>query len=419
MTDVDLAAPPPTPAPASGRPRGVFAWVFVPLVALYAATAAWSLPYHGDALTNAVAGWYWAHTGSPYLTEHSHLATPDYYGNLAWFVEAPGGVVAQYPPGAAWTTVPLYWVVPGLEPVQMVGNNRPDLPPVDFPLPALWPATAAAVLLTAAAMGLLAAVFAGLGSRRQAIAGGLVAGIATSAWAVASDMSWTHGPAMFWIALGLYLASKERWLLTGLAMSGAILARPHTAAIAAGLGVLVALAHRRWRPLVAVGAGSAPGMIGLLAYNLAVWRRLTISGGYGGGFADRLADPDLLWFARNVAGALFDLRHGLLIWGLFLVVLVFGLPFVTRRAPAWSVGAAVGGLIYLLIQLKANRFTGGEGHFGYRYPLEALTAAAPLLFASYVGWVAKLRVRRLAFWLGVGAAVFGQIAGAVFGVFVL
>ena len=43
----------------------------------------------------------------------------------------------------------------------------------------------------------------------------------------------------------------------------------------------------------------------------------------------------------------------------------------------------------LLFQYKANRYTGGSGFATYRYPLEALTAAAPVLVLSYTEWVAK------------------------------
>jgi hypothetical protein len=44
--------------------------------------------------------------------------------------------------------------------------------------------------------------------------------------------------------------------------------------------------------------------------------------------------------------------------------------------------AAAGGLAYLLFQLKANRASGGDGFTYYRYPIETLTASAPLLFVA-------------------------------------
>jgi hypothetical protein len=98
-------------------------------------------------------------------------------------------------------------------------------------------------------------------------------------------------------------------------------------------------------------------------------------------------DTDFLAYLANVWGALFDISHGLIVWAPFLLILFPGIPSVWKQAPDWVKGAAIGGAVYLLVQLKANRFSGGEGHFGYRYPLEALMAAAPLFALSAQRWV--------------------------------
>src|SRR5690606_24249235 len=109
----------------------------------------------------------------------------------------------------------------------------------------------------------------------------------------------------------------------------------------------------------------------------------TVSGGYGDGFTDRFGSSSASWFLANVLGALFDPRRGLLLWAPFLILL-FPLGFAARKSmPDRASAAAVGGLIYLLIQLRANRFSGGDGYFAYRYPLEALTAAGPWLHESF------------------------------------
>jgi hypothetical protein len=65
-----------------------------------------------------------------------------------------------------------------------------------------------------------------------------------------------------------------------------------------------------------------------------------------------------------------------------------------KAAPSWVRGAAGGAVLYLLLQYKANRYSGGVNFVTYRYPLEALTALAPLLFLSYSKWV-KARSRRV------------------------
>jgi hypothetical protein len=73
----------------------------------------------------------------------------------------------------------------------------------------------------------------------------------------------------------------------------------------------------------------------------------------------------------------------------------------------------VGGLLYLLVQLKANRFSGGEFFFSYRYPLEALTAAAPLLALAYAGWVAHRRSINLLFFMALAISIVFQAVASL------
>src|SRR5690606_8043078 len=169
-----------------------------------------------------------------------------------------------------------------MEAADMTGNNRPDLAPVTVPVPALWPATLSAVIVTAAAGGFLALTARSMGATfRTAVAAGLVAGLGTTAWAVAANMSWTHGPAMLAIAAGVYAASRKRWLLSGLAFGAGVLVRPHIAVIAAALGIGAVLRDRRLEPISKVALGSGAGLVALLAYNYWLWNTWTISGGYG------------------------------------------------------------------------------------------------------------------------------------------
>ena len=62
----------------------------------------------------------------------------------------------------------------------------------------------------------------------------------------------------------------------------------------------------------------------------------------------------------------------------FLLILIPGLREAWRNSPDWVKGASIGGIVYLLEQLKANRFSGGTGFIGHRYPFEALNAAAAI-----------------------------------------
>ena len=113
------------------------------------------------------------------------------------------------------------------------------------------------------------------------------------------------------------------------------------------------------------------------------------SAGYSSSFVDNTQSADVVGYVRNIGMALFSPTRGLLVWSPFLIVLLPGLPAAWRAAPSWVRGGALGGLVYLLVQYKANRYSGGDGFAAYRYPLEALTASAPLLLLSYTEWVAQ------------------------------
>jgi hypothetical protein len=65
--------------------------------------------------------------------------------------------------------------------------------------------------------------------------------------------------------------------------------------------------------------------------------------------------------------------------------------------------------VYLLVQFKANRSSGGTGFLGYRYPLEALTVATTLLAVSYVAWVDERPLAKKVFWVSVGIAFLLQV----------
>lgn len=402
----------------SGHPEAVWkTWVLVPLVLLpvFATTATWSLPYHTDALTNAISGWYWGVEGTPVASHHEELAVPEQYGNTTWFVTSPRGPVSQYPPGAALAVAPFQAVAhPPLEPARLFGINDPTVPPVETSIPPIWPATLSAVVVTAAACATIGRIAIELGfETRQAVVVGIVSGIATGAWSITSNMSWTHGPAMLAIALGMFASARGRWLLAGVAFGAGVLTRPHLAVIALAVGVLVGWARRSWRPVVMVGAGSGLGLALLLAYNRYIWEAGTVTGGMGDGFQSNVASPNVLdWFV-NVALGLVALDHGLLPWAPFLLVLVPAAWRLRADIPDWAWAGTVGGVAYLLIQWKANRYSGGDGFHAYRYPLEALAACAPVLVAGLKDPVLRERRWHLALVATVGAAIAGQAVGAL------
>jgi len=160
-----------------------------------------------------------------------------------------------------------------------------------------------------------------------------------------------------------------------------------------------------------VGFGSSFGLVALIAYNWVVFGVPSVSGGYGDAFTSRAIHSSIGWYLSNVGGALVDPARGLLVWAPFLIVLSPGLLRGWKTAPAWARGAAIGGLLYLLLQLKSNRFSGGSGFFAYRYPLEMLMASAPLLFLAWRHWTTETAIRRHLFRLAAALAVVGQALG--------
>lgn len=72
----------------------------------------------------------------------------------------------------------------------------------------------------------------------------------------------------------------------------------------------------------------------------------------------------------------------------------------------------------MLVQLALNRFSGGDGFFGYRLPLELITASAPLLILAYREWTSQTKTRRrlfsIAAWLSLvthalGASIYDHL----------
>lgn len=357
-------------------PVGVLA-LAVALFVVYLLTARYGHPYGTDAFTNAAQARAFAEDQDPILEELDGLENPRYQGVVAWFTESPGGTTAQYPPGTALWAAPFY-----------VGNTSyetrtffdPKIGQVEVAVPTTYvPAAVAAGLSVALAMLILGLTLVPTMSERQALAAMGAAGLGTSAWSVAADEIWQHGPAMMCISAGNYLISRDRPAASGLAFAAAILVRPHTAVIAAAIGLAIAISRRSLRELVYMGGASALGLAALLAYNNAVFGSYSVSGGYGSSFADRLVNDSPFIVIERLVDSLIHTRVGMIWTSPFLVIVFVAIVMHRRSCPDWSIGAAIGGLLYLVVQFRANRVTGGAGFFGYRYPLEALMAAAPMM----------------------------------------
>ncbi len=386
----------------------LFVAVFAPLAALFLATATWSPPYDADTFTNAITGYEIGTHGDVILDRHEELAQPNFQGVVSWIVEAKESAASQYPPGAALLAAPLYAVWPGDS--VMWGRTVNDVP-VAYEVPPIAPAAIAASLATAAGVAGLAMAMRRLFGSRAALLAAYAAALTTGIWSVAADKLWLHTADVFYLGIGMWL-SANRHLLSGLALGMAVATRPHTLLIGVGTALGRALDTKSWRPALRIGVVMAMCVAALVTFNAVVFGNPSITGGYQIR-PGNVARQDSVGFISNLRGGFFDLSRGLFPFSPFLLLLIPGIPVAWKRAPHWVRGAAVGGLGYFLVQLASNRFSGGSGFWGYRYPIEMLVAMTPLLAMAYYEWVApRPQVRRVfAVLLAVSAAI--HLAGAV------
>lgn len=392
--------------------RAFFLAVFAPLLLIFLATSSWSRPYHVDAFTNAVTAWNVAEHGSLYLSEHDHLANALYNGNVMAIEQAGERAISGYPPGAALHAVPFYLAWRDDAVVDTIVPPTRPAPPVDVLIPPLGPAAVAASFSVALAVALLGLSMRRVVSSRVALLASYLMGLGTSAWSVAADALWQHGPAMLWIAAGGLLAATSAYRSGG-AYAMAIIVRPPTAVVPLMMGVAQSWRDRSFLPALKLGSVAALGLVAIVVYNRWIFGDLSVSGGYGPRSSDALVSLDFGWYLGNLRGALFDSTRGLLLYAPFIVPLLLGIRAAWRAAPTWVKGSALGGLMYFLLVYKVNRFTGGGGYPMYRYPLESLVAVAPLFALSFTEWVQARWLAIRVFTLGAAFAVTMQAAYAI------
>ncbi|MBT8214514.1 MAG: hypothetical protein KJP12_04750 [Acidimicrobiia bacterium] len=273
----------------------------------------------------------------------------------------------------------------------------------------MLPATATAALMTATAVSVLHLSLRRLVTPGTAVVAALVFGTATSTWSVSANELWPHGPAQLFLALGMLGLTASRYLTAGVSYAVALLIRPVTAVIAAVSGLYLGWRTRSWRPVILVGVGAAGGLALLVLYNqlvLGTWSPVPPS--YGQSFVLRAGRQSVWAYFGDVIGMLVHPRWGLLVFSPFLLFSLLGLREAWRTADPWVKASALSGLVFILIHLRLNRFWGGL-LYGYRYPLEMLIVAAPLLLLSWRLWFDRASpfMRRM-FWLAVAVSVLRQ-----------
>jgi alpha-1,2-mannosyltransferase len=347
-----------------------------------------------DPVSVTSSAWQLAHHGTPRLPTGS-----GYYD--AWMIRSgPGHVVSNREPGLVGLAAVFYWLMPWTTIYNVA------------------PASIAAALLTAAAMGTLALVLRRLVEPRVAWFAALAAGTATSTWAVSSTALWPHGPDQLYLAGAMLALASRKHLGAGLGFAFAVLTRPPLALVAAVTGLWASFERRSMRPGLAIGVVTSCGLAAFLVYSHAFWggglQSQYVAAG-GGDFQGKFLDigPAAVGaFLVNVVGTLVSPGRGVLIGSPFLLVLIPGLRPAWRQAPPWVRSSAVAGLLYMLVQLKANRFSGGTYFWGYRYPIEALTLLAPLLVLSWRAYASCTARRRAVFATLLTAAITLQAVGA-------
>ena len=367
--------------PASISDVRLFFAVVVPLFALFFATGDKGIPYHIDPFTNIISAATIGQTGSPVLDGYADLAEPGRYAVFGWVVNSSPGPVSQYPPGTALLAAPFYAMTSdeGVT-LEVFAFNDPESDPVELVVPPLWPGAMTAALTSSLAVAFtVLATRAATGSTVWSVLAGAVLAAGTGLWLNGAYQLWQHGPASMWMGAAVWAASRSRWSSSGLFAGLGVLTRPPVAIIAAGLGVISAVKERSWIPVVRVAAGAVLGTGLLLVYNYWLFDTMTITGGYGSGFTDNLAQTDLRWYLGNLAGGFFSFDRGLFVWTPMIAIAAIGLPMVWNRSPGWATGGLLGGIALLLVQFRINRYSGGDGFFSYRYPLEAIVAATPVL----------------------------------------
>ncbi len=283
-------------------------------------------------------------------------------------------------------------------------------------MPPAWIGAIAGAAVTAGAAAIISLTVARRSGPQVGLVAAAVFGLGTSAWIVAGTNVWQHGAAMLWLSLGVYGAQRERHIGSGIAFGFAVLTRPHTAIIAAAVGLAAGWRHRSLKPTLAIGFMSAFGLGALLLFNRWAFGTLTITGGYSTEIGARAGDvggTEIVRYLTNIGGGLVDPERGLLMYSPYLLMLLPGVREGWRRLDAIGRGAAVGGVLYLLVQWKANRFSGGDAFWSYRYPLEMLTVSVLLGVASWEAIADNERLRRM-FRLLVGFAIGTQLMGVLF-----
>jgi hypothetical protein len=361
--------------------------VFAPLLIIYVATSNVNADAQSpDPVAAALPAWHFAafHT--------LHLDTV--ISSNLWIVVSHHHLVSNRQPGVIFFGIPFYL---------LLGHG---------PAFSMFPADVAAGTAAAGAVAFMTLAIREVIGTRAALITAAVMAFGTATWSVSADTLWPHGPDQFFLAMALYLMARNRRFAASCAIALSVFVRAHLAVVALVAGVYLAIKQRSWRPLAVFGGPSVVALAGVLTYDHWAFGSWSLNGGYGGYPTGALLGEvgSRVSLPVNIYGALFSYDRGLVIWCPVALICLVGGRAAWRQAPDWIRIGVLGGVAYLLIQLKMNFFSGGDRFWSYRLTLETLTLLTPLLA---LGGREVLRRHNLLSRLGIAATIYGIGAQAV------
>jgi hypothetical protein len=226
-------------------------------------------------------------------------------------------------------------------------------------------------------------LFRRLADRRLALTATGALAFATGVWTVSADALWPHALTHLLLALGVLAVADGRHGRSGFAFGVSLLARPHLAVVPAVVGIWSGINRRSVSAVALLGVTSALGLVAVVLYSRVLFGTWLPIAGYSSYAVDNLGGTSTSDYGLRILMFLGDPVRGILIYMPALIVLV---PFVGRGwkvSPWWVRAAAVSGVVYMVVQLRANAHHGGSQFFGARLSIELTILAAPLLLRTY------------------------------------
>lgn len=171
------------------------------------------------------------------------------------------------------------------------------------------------------------------------------------------------------------------------------------------------------RPALAWAAvtGAAVGLAAVAGYSAAVFDTWFPGAGYDvPGHLGGLVEHDLGQTVRAVVGVLVGDR-GVLRFSPVVAIAAVAAIRHRRDLHPWAIAAALGGLAYLLVQVRAVGPLGGSGFFGPRVTTEPVVLAVPALVTGAVLAARTSRGWRAALVVAVAVSVTVNAVGAIRG----